>query len=222
MQLNSEYDVAATADALWPVLNDVERVAPFVPGFELVEADGETYRGTIKVKVGAITVSYNAEIEVLERDERERRVVMEVSGRERRGPGSVHARVTSTLEPRGEATRIALVTDVQVTGRVAQFGSGVLGDVSASLLRQFVGELERDLTAPAPVNGSATVADVAATSRPAASATGSAARPAASARRSDVLDIGAVAGPVLARRLAPAVAAGIGLFAIGYLAGRRR
>lgn len=207
MELSSEYEVAASADTLWEVLNDVERIAPFVPGFDLQEIDGETYRGTIKIKVGAITVSYNAEIEVLERDAAGRRVVMEVAGRERRGPGSVNARVTSTLQPQGAATRIVLATDVHVTGKVAQFGSGVLADVSASLLRQFVTNLEGDLrSGPASSEAASGGAGGSPRSRPA----------------DDVLDVGAVAGPVLLKRAAPAVLAGVVMGLLGYLVGRRR
>lgn len=210
MELNNEYEVAASADTLWDVLNDVERVAPFVPGFDLQEVDGETYRGTIKIKVGAITASYNAEIEMLERDPAQRRVVMEISGRERRGPGSVHAKVTSQLEQSDSKAKIRLTTDVQVTGRVAQFGSGVLADVSGTLLRQFVSRLEEDLRAPAAADG-APVPDSPGGVPPAEPAAGD-----------DVLDIGAAAGPVLLKRVAPALAVGLAIAIVSYLAGRRR
>lgn len=224
MELTNEYEVAASVDTLWDVLNDVERVAPFVPGFELQEVDGETYRGTIKIKVGAITASYNAEIEVLERNRDERRVVMEMKGRERRGPGSVHAQVTSRLQPAGAATKIRLDTEVQVTGRVAQFGSGVLSDVSGTLLRQFVGRLEDDLrSSPAPAgsaaeNGSAVPTPLGA----AAAGAGNGDRPAASASGDNVLDVGAVAGRAVLKRAAPVLAAGAMIAVALYLSRTRR
>lgn len=145
MQLTNQFTVRAPLDAAWGALNDVERIAPFVPGFSLLEAEGDTYRGTVKVKVGAVTVSYNAEIRVLERDEQAGRVVMEISGRERRGPGSMDATVTSSLDGDGSSTRISLTTDLQVTGRVAQFGAGILHDVSEHLIAQFVTALESHL-----------------------------------------------------------------------------
>lgn len=224
MELKNGYDVAASVDTLWDVLNDVERIAPFVPGFDLQEVDGDTYRGTIKVKAGAISVSYNAEIEVIERDAAARRVVMEVSGRERRGPGSVNAKVTSSLAPAGERTRIELLTEVQVTGKVAQFGSGVLSDVSDALVGQFVSRLEEHLAdtgaaaAAAPANGGAPAAV-----QPSVSGPRPAARP-SSQGDDDVVDIGAVAGPAMLRRMAPAAAAvAVPLVALlAYLLGRAR
>jgi carbon monoxide dehydrogenase subunit G len=206
MELKNQYEVAGPAETLWDVLNDVERIAPFVPGFDLKEVEGDTYRGTIKVKVGAITVSYNAEIEVVERDADARRVVMEVSGRERRGPGSVNATVSSTLEPDGARTRIALTTDVQVTGKVAQFGGGVLADVSDALVGQFVRALEGHLqagdaehagSAPGGVDGGGPERE------PAPSRASAAAKPPAS----DVLDNGAVAAPAMLKRMAAGSAA---------------
>jgi carbon monoxide dehydrogenase subunit G len=217
MELKNQYEIGAPVDTLWDVLNDVERIAPFVPGFALAEVDGDTYRGTIKIKVGAITVSYNAEIEVLERDEAAKRVVMEVSGRERRGPGSVHAKVTSLLHPRDERTQIALVTEVQVTGKVAQFGSGVLSDVSASLLGQFVKGLEEELqpSGAAPAAGANGAAAANGTT-----VTGAA--PAPERRAPDVLDIGSVAGPALAKRALPALVAGLLMGVVGYVVGRRQ
>lgn len=223
MQLTNEYEVAASIDALWELLNDVERIAPFVPGFTLEEAQGDTYRGTIKVKVGAVTVSYNAEIEVLERDAEQRRVIMDVSGRERRGPGSMHAVVTSQLSATPSGSRIALDTDVEVTGRVAQFGSGVLGDVSATLLARFVEGLEDHLaegvTTPAPAAPSP------GTAAPITNGAATAPRAAPSPTpRSDVVDIGAVAGKAVLHRVAlPALAGGFGFLiaAVCFILGRK-
>jgi len=212
MQITNSSSVHAPLETLWQVLNDVERVAPYVPGFELQEVDGDSYRGTIKVKVGAVTVAYNAEIEVLERDVEGRRVLMSVSGRERRGPGSMNASVTSVLSPAGESTEMSLTTDLQVTGRVAQFGSGVLADVSGSLLTQFVQALEQGLIATRAETSSEHVAD------------SSASAPAAPPRApvSDVVDITAVAGWSVAKRIAPQAAAAVLIAVVFYLLGRRR
>jgi carbon monoxide dehydrogenase subunit G len=214
MQISNQTNVRAPLPTLWDILNDVERVAPYVPGFELQEAEGDTYRGTVKVKVGAVTVSYNAEIEVLERDVENRRVVMAVSGRERRGPGSMNANVTSDLTPQGEdSTDIALTTDLKVTGRVAQFGGSVLSDVASSLLNQFVRELEKGVLS---ADGAGTAAG---DGTDGASPTARADTPPAD---NNVLDITAVAGGTLVKRVAP-VAIGAALVAIvAYLLGRRR
>jgi carbon monoxide dehydrogenase subunit G len=211
MQISNQTTVRAPLSTLWDILNDVERVAPYVPGFELQEAEGDTYRGTVKVKVGAVTVSYNAEIEVLERDPEAHRVVMAVSGRERRGPGSMNAHVTSVLTPQGEDTDLALTTDLKVTGRVAQFGGSVLSDVASSLLNQFVRELDKGVLsndeAGAP-EGTDTGAQAPRADTPPAD--------------NNVLDITAGAGGTLVKRVAP-VAIGATLLAIvAYLVGRRR
>ena len=211
MLLTNEYEVAAPVDTLWELLNDVERIAPYVPGFELTEVEGDTYRGTIKVKVGAVTVSYNAEIEVLERDAAAKVVVMEVAGRERRGPGSVNAKVTSRLSPAPAGASIALETDVEVTGKVAQFGSGVLGDVSSALLARFVKGLEGHLgeAAAAPANGNGAAPAAAPRPRP---------------ERDDVVDIGAVAGKAMMARVGvPAAAGALGflLMAAAFVLGRK-
>lgn len=216
MQISNESSVRARLDELWGVLNDVERVAPYVPGFELQEVDGDVYRGTVKVKVGAVTIAYNAEIEMLERDVDAHRVVMAVSGRERRGPGSMDASVTSTLSPDGDATRIALSTELKVTGRVAQFGSGVLADVSGSLLKQFVAALEDGVvTAPAsagaPTAPDSPAAQVPRPPRPAPT------RPAGG----DVIDITGVAGRSVAKRAAPLALAGTAIAVVFYALGRR-
>jgi carbon monoxide dehydrogenase subunit G len=209
MQLTDAFLVAAPAEVLWPVLNDIERVAPFVPGFVLEDVDGDTYRGTIKVKLGAITASYNAEIEVLERDAETRRVVFELAGRERRGPGTVKANVTSQLVPDDGSTRLELVTDVKVTGRVAQLGMGAMADVSHKLLGQFVTSIEQDL---AGANGAG-----AAAAAPAPDATG---RP-PSPKTGEPLDLGPVAGDLMRQRLVPVGSAVLALV-IGYLAGALR
>jgi carbon monoxide dehydrogenase subunit G len=212
MQLTDAFDVAAPADVLWPLLNDVERIAPFVPGFVLEDVDGETYRGTIKVRLGAITASYNAEIDVLERDEAARRVVFELAGRERRGPGTVKANVTSQLVPNGDATRLDLVTDVHVTGRVAQLGMGAMADVSRKLIGQFVKSIEQHLAAEPAGDGAATRA---------APGGAGAARPDAPPPAAEAVDLGAVAGDAMKERLLP-VAGLLFAAAFGYVIGALR
>jgi carbon monoxide dehydrogenase subunit G len=128
---------------LWDVLDDVGRIAPYVPGFELQESISEDrYTGAMLVKVGAITLHYSADVEIKERVAAEHRVVFAIKGRERRGPGAVSANVTSVLKPTGDVTQLELVADLRVSGRVAQFGGAVLSEVSAALLAEFVRNLE--------------------------------------------------------------------------------
>jgi carbon monoxide dehydrogenase subunit G len=138
MELTDSFTVPVTVDRLWEVLTDVERIAPCVPGFDLKEVDDPEYRGTMKVKVGAIGITYDATITFVERDDAARRVVLSVKGKERRGPGTVSAKVTSLLTGNGSETTAEMVTDVQVTGRIAQFGRGIIADVNSRLTQQFV------------------------------------------------------------------------------------
>jgi uncharacterized protein len=142
VELNSEFVVAAAIDEVWSLLTDVERIAPCIPGFQLQEIEGNEYRGLMKVKVGAVVTEYRASVEFVEQDASAHRAVMRGSGRETKGQGSVDATITSTLSPDGDRTRATMVTSVNVTGRVAQFGRGILADVSNKLVGQFVECLE--------------------------------------------------------------------------------
>jgi carbon monoxide dehydrogenase subunit G len=131
------------------VLTSLERVAPCVPGFELQDVDGEEYRGVVKVKVGPMIAQYKGVASFRELDAASHRAVVRAEGRETRGQGNAAATVTATLAPEDGGTHVTLHTDLTITGRVAQFGRGVLMDVSSKLLRQFVQALEADvLTGP--------------------------------------------------------------------------
>lgn len=142
MQLTNTLVVAAPIDALWDVLNDVERFAPHVPGFALTESEGDRHHGQMKVKLGAVTVHYDVEINIIERDATARTVRAVATGREKRGAGTMKANVTGALAERGDLTEATIVTDLDVTGRVAQFGRNILGEVAAKLLAQFARDLE--------------------------------------------------------------------------------
>jgi carbon monoxide dehydrogenase subunit G len=146
MELNHEFRVSVPVEQAWSVLTDLERIAPCMPGAELQEVEGDEYRGVVKVKVGPITAQYKgkARFESLERDSG--RAVLRAEGRDTRGQGNANATVTATLTAEGDsATRVAIATDLTVTGKVAQFGRGVLADVSSKLLDQFVRQLETDV-----------------------------------------------------------------------------
>ncbi|MEZ5122792.1 MAG: SRPBCC family protein [Solirubrobacterales bacterium] len=219
MQLTDQFTVPVAVDQLWEVLNDVERIAPCVPGFTLAEANHPEYRGRMRVKVGAITVSYDATIRFVERDEAARRVVLAVSGREVRGAGSVDATVTSTLQGDDHRTTAEMVTDVNVTGRVAQFGRGIIADVSSRMTEQFVERLNARVLAPpaapqAPHAASAT--------QGAADRASTASRPAPAAPPAEEpLDLGSVAAVPVLKRIAPVVA-GLALVALVAWLWRRR
>jgi uncharacterized protein len=149
LELTESFTVPTTIDRLWELLTDVERVAPCVPGFTLNESKHPDYRGLMKVKVGAITIQYDATITFVERDDVARKVVLAVRGKELRGAGSVDATVTAELIDHGTQTAAQMVTDVQVTGRIAQFGRGIIADVSSRMTEQFVERLNQLLERPA-------------------------------------------------------------------------
>ena len=142
MELTNEFTVSAPIGQAWSLLTDIERVAPCVPGFKLTGAREGVYEGAMKVKVGAVQTTYDCSIRFEELDEESHRAVISAQGRETRGQGGVTATITSTLVPEGEATRAYLVTSLNVTGRVAQFGRGILADVSERLVEQFLSRLE--------------------------------------------------------------------------------
>jgi carbon monoxide dehydrogenase subunit G len=138
MKLEHDFEVAAELRDAWPLLLDLERIAPCMPGAQLQEVDGDEYRGIVKVKVGPITAQYRGAARVVEADEAARKVVLRAEGRDTRGQGNAAADIVATLTAEGSRTRVHVDTDLNVTGKVAQFGRGVMADVSAKLMDQFV------------------------------------------------------------------------------------
>jgi hypothetical protein len=159
VDLTNEFRVAVPVERAWEVLTDVERIAPCMPGAQLQEIEGDEYRGIVKVKVGPITAQYKGAARFVEQDEAGHRAVLRAQGRETRGQGNANATITAQLEPDGDGTKISVVTDLTITGRVAQFGRGVLADVSAKLLGQFADCLETKLLAGEGSGGAAAGGD---------------------------------------------------------------
>jgi carbon monoxide dehydrogenase subunit G len=150
MELTNEFRVGVPVARAYDVLTDVERIAPCLPGAQLQEIEGEQYRGVVKVKVGPITANYQGMATFVERDA-PNKIVLRAEGREARGQGNAAAVITLTLTADGpDATAVSVVTDLTITGKVAQFGRGVLADVSAKLLGQFVECLESKVIEPSP------------------------------------------------------------------------
>lgn len=145
MELTNDFRVGVPIEVAWNVLADVERIAPCMPGAELQEVEGDVYRGIVKVKVGPIMTQYKGEATFVERDDETHRVVLRAEGRETRGQGGASATVTATLKPDGDMTGVSVVTELAITGRAAQFGRGVMADVSSKLLGQFVECLEAEV-----------------------------------------------------------------------------
>jgi uncharacterized protein len=145
VQLDHEFTIPVPPEQAWPVLLDVERIAPCMPGATVTKVDGEEVEGTVKVKVGPITVAYGGTATFLETDEVARRVVIEARGKETRGSGTASARVTAQMRAEGEGTRVTVSTDLSITGKPAQFGRGVMADVGGRILGQFAECLSRKL-----------------------------------------------------------------------------
>jgi hypothetical protein len=145
MELSNEFTVDVPVKEAWVLLTDVERIAPCMPGAQLTDIEGDEYRGVVKVKVGPITSQYKGKATFVERDEEAYKAVLRAEGRETKGQGNASATITATLTPEGERTRVSVVTDLTITGRAAQFGRGVLADVSSKLLGQFVSCLETNV-----------------------------------------------------------------------------
>jgi uncharacterized protein len=241
MELNNEFRVGVTVPEAWNVLTDLERIAPMLPGAQLEEVEGDEYRGVVKVKVGPITAQYKGVATFVERDEKSGRVVVKASGRDTRGQGNANAVITATMVPDDGGTRVTVVTDLTVSGKVAQFGRGALADVSSKLIGQFVDTLEADLASggteqgpkePAPAAPAGEAPDPAPTVEPATAQdveeeAVEEQAPGVGPRRIDgpeaePLDLLAVAGGSTLKRLLPvAVAAALlGVLLLGR--GRRR
>ena len=146
MELTNEFSVPLPPDRAWGVLTDLERIAPCLPGARLTEIEGDDHKGEVKVKVGPITATYKGVARFVERDAEARRAVLQAEGRDAR-QGSASATVTAMLTPDGGGTKVVVVTDLNVAGKVAQFGRGVLADVSVKLLDQFSACLSEQLQA---------------------------------------------------------------------------
>ena len=143
MELTNDFTVNEPIEKAWETLTDVERIAPCLPGAQLTEIEGDTYRGLVKVKVGPITAHFKGQASFVEKDPEQHRAVLKAEGRDTGGKGNASALITAQLEPIApDVTKVTVATDLTITGKVAQFGRGALADVSEKLLKQFVTNLE--------------------------------------------------------------------------------
>ena len=138
MQLENSFQVGAPPDQVFAYLLDINKVVGCVPGAELSEVvDPSTFKGKVKVKVGPITVAYSGTARIVDRDDGTHSAAIEAEGRETTGPGSARAKANMSVVADGAGSTVKIVTDYNVAGRVAQFGRGVMEDVS----RRLVGEM---------------------------------------------------------------------------------
>jgi len=176
MKITNEFTVHTPIERAWQVLTDLEGIAPCMPGARLTGVEGDTYQGKVKVKVGPVISEFAGTARFTERDEAGYRAVIDAKGRDARAGGNAAALVTAVLTPAGESTRVSVDTDLKISGKLAQFGSGMIKEVSGKLLTQFVTNLEAKLATgeAEPAAGTADqvdqVAPVPATSDQAASA----------------------------------------------------
>ena len=148
MKLEHGFTVAVPVQQAWDVLLDVPTVAPCMPGASLTSYEGDEFTGTVKVKLGPINLTYQGKGRIVERAEADRRAVIEASGKESRGAGTAKATVTAVLRPDGDSgTRVDVTTDLNITGRPAQFGRGMMVDVGNKLIGQFADCLSGKLAA---------------------------------------------------------------------------
>ncbi|MCO5999150.1 SRPBCC family protein [Actinoallomurus rhizosphaericola] len=147
MELDHEFTVPVPVDQAWRVLLDVERIAPCMPGATLDAAETDEFTGRLKVRLGAMTVTYRGTARIASRDEEARTVVIEASGKEARGPGTASATVQAQLHEDDGRTRVTVHTKLNVTGRPAQFGRGILAEVGGRLIGRFADNLAAELAA---------------------------------------------------------------------------
>jgi carbon monoxide dehydrogenase subunit G len=143
MDLRHEFTVPASIDQTWSAFNDIESVAVCFPGAKVTAVEGDTFTGTVKVKLGPIALTYNGTGTFVEKDESQRRMVIDAKGKDKRGNGTAGAHVTATMTEQGTSTHVEVLTDLNITGKPAQFGRGVMEDVSNKLLGQFTDCLEQ-------------------------------------------------------------------------------
>jgi carbon monoxide dehydrogenase subunit G len=221
MEIADSFRVTTPIDDTWKVLLDIEGIAPCLPGAQLQEIEGDEYRGVVKVKVGPITAQYKGTAKLESTDDAAHTAVIVASGRDTRGQGNASATVQLTLVAEGDQTLVSVETDLSITGKVAQFGRGVLNDVSGKLLGQFVENLERDVLSGEPARpgeptspgtASPETASAEPTSAPTsvekATANGSGPASVSEIRRIDApeaapLDLLAVSGQSVGKRLLP-------------------
>lgn len=240
MEMDHSFTVPVPPERAWDVLLDVEKIAPCMPGATVDEFDGEVVTGRIKVKVGPVSLTYRGTAKFTERDPDARVILLEASGKETRGAGTASATVRATLEPEsgGDGTTASMHTTMNVTGRPAQFGRGVMIEVGSKLVEQFAQNLRQLIAEDGAADGgtsagqAAVEAEATGTSQdgpgstqpspvvPAAATTPTPAAPPPAAS-ADSINLVKLVGPSLLKRVIPAAVAAAGLALLGRWLYRR-
>jgi hypothetical protein len=149
MKFDDSFEVPVPVGVVWDALTDIERVYPCLPGAELTELREGEFHGVVTMKLGPITASYKGSARFEELDEQNRTLVIRAEGRDRHGQGTARARVVATLEARGDQqTLVRMVNEVDITGKAAQFGRGIIVDVSKEIMGQFAANLRDAVFSP--------------------------------------------------------------------------
>ena len=204
MRIENDMHVSASMEEAWALLTDIPAIAPCLPGAKLIDQDGDTYEGTMKVKVGPIVAEYSGTATVVEMNATDRTVKLTASGRDKRGAGNASADIFASMVEADGGTTVSIATDLKVAGKVAQFGRGAMADISKKLLGQFAECIEAKLQQADVVDE--TEIEPETVEAPNDEAEASAPEPEVSIDDDDdVLDLMGVAGGALAKRLIPAV-----------------
>jgi carbon monoxide dehydrogenase subunit G len=146
MKIENQFTVHVPVDEAWKVLTDLEGIAPCLPGAQLTGVEGDVYRGKVKIKVGPVISEFAGTARFAEKDDDAHRAVIDAKGRDSRSAGNAAAMITATLRPEGGSTVVSVDTDMKISGKLAQFGSGMIREVSQKLLGQFVDALEAKIS----------------------------------------------------------------------------
>lgn len=215
MLLKNEFEIEAGLEPSWALLTDLERIAPCMPGATLHGREGERYLGNVKIKVGPISANFAGTAAFTEKDDRSHTAVISASGKDPRGQATADARIRARLEPVSDTrTRVLVDTDLDIAGKMAQFGRGAIADVSNRLIGQFVSNLgtllERE---PARAAVPATTAGVAVSSTVSAPAAEVQASAAAGPVAGAEMDVMGLLVPMIKDRYGQAIVGGL----IGFL-----
>ncbi|MET7709928.1 SRPBCC domain-containing protein [Micromonospora sp. NPDC005413] len=177
MKITNEFTVTVPIERAWAVLTDLEGIAPCLPGAQLTGVDGDVYRGRVKVKVGPVISEFAGTARFVEKDDTAYHGVIDAKGRDARSTGNASALVTARLRPDGDRTLVTVDTDLKISGKLAQFGSGMIKEVSGRLLAQFVANLEAKIAADQPTSATVGAATPVPAARTGSDAVTSAAQP---------------------------------------------
>jgi carbon monoxide dehydrogenase subunit G len=224
VEIENAFTIAAGVDEAWKVLLDVERIVPCMPGAALDSVDGDDFTGTVKVKLGPIALTYKGSASYVEKDEVTRRAVIEAKGRDTRGNGTANATITATLHQAADTTEVRVVTDLDITGKPAQLGRGMIVEVTNKLLGQFASCLADNLAD----GGSQNTTPVEASSMSPSTAPDSADAPASTPKATyrspspEPINLIESVGPAALRRLGPVLAGIVALVVLSRLRRRKR